>query len=29
MSLDADQLIELLGEEFVFARSRTANLFDE
>ena len=29
MSLNADQLIELLGEEFSFARPKTAKLFDE
>jgi len=29
MSLNADQLLELLGDEFSFARPRTAKLFDE
>ena len=29
MSLNADQLLELLGEEFSFARPKTAKLFDE
>lgn len=28
MSLDADQLLELLGEEFSFARTKSATLFD-
>jgi len=29
MSLNADQLLELLGDEFAFARLRTAKLFDD
>jgi hypothetical protein len=29
MSLNADQLLELLGEEFAFARRKTAKLFDD
>lgn len=29
MSLNADQLIELLGDEFAFARPKTARLFEE
>ena len=29
MSLNADQLLELLGDEFSFARPRTAKLFDD
>ena len=28
MSLDADQLLELLGEEFSFAREKSVTLFD-
>ena len=29
MSLTADQLIDLLGDEFAFARQKTANLFED
>ena len=29
MSLNADQLLELLGDEFSFARSQTPTLFDD
>ena len=29
MSLDADQLIQLLGDEFAFARPKTAKLFED
>lgn len=29
MSLNADQLIQLLGDEFAFARTKTPNLFDD
>ena len=29
MSLNADQLLELLGEEFAFARRKTSQLFDD